>query len=202
VLPNWVSRSYNCLLFIRKNHNNSGSISARLKNKIIVKEGETIWLAWVFEDNPGVRYTDGWPGRAVSTEGWAYGMPSTFGSCSKSSYIYSIYADYIPTKAIGNTEVYATIFGNTDRRAMPFTMTEDGIMNSISIYHEGGSGDCLLAVYSDDSGSPDYRLAVTESTAINSTAGWQTIELKEPVFKSSSRSPRRTAKFFNYFHSC
>ena len=46
-----------------------------------------------------------------------------------------------------------------------------GVINSISIYHNGGSGNMLLAVYSDDDGQPYYRMAITESKAVNSTAG-------------------------------
>ena len=59
-------------------------------------------------------------------------------------------------------------------------MTEDGYIHSISIYHNGGSGDMLLAVYSDDEGEPDVLVSVTEETAVNSNAGWQTIELPGP----------------------
>jgi RHS repeat-associated protein len=58
-------------------------------------------------------------------------------------------------------------------------MSEDGVINSISIYHNGGSGNMLLAVYSDDDGEPYYRSAITESKAVNSTAGWQTVELTQ-----------------------
>ena len=92
------------------------------------------------------------------------------------------YANYTPAKVIGNADVYGSTDTSSYRMAMPYNMSEDGNINSISIYHEGGSGDCLLAVYTDDGyGEPDYRIAITESTAINSTAGFQTIELTEPL---------------------
>ena len=65
---------------------------------------------------------------------------------------------------IGNTEVFATISTVANRRAMPYTMPEDGSIQSISIYHEGGSGDLLLAVYSDVNDLPGQRLAITEET--------------------------------------
>jgi L-aminopeptidase/D-esterase-like protein len=34
-------------------------------------------------------------------------------------------------------------------------MTEDGMIHNVSIYHNGGSGDMLLAVYTDDNSLPD-----------------------------------------------
>ena len=39
----------------------------------------------------------------------------------------------------------------------------------------------LLGIYNDGDDEPYYCVAVTESTAVNSTAGWQTIELTEPI---------------------
>jgi len=47
---------------------------------------------------------------------------------------------------------------------MPFVLPEDGTIQSISIYHDGGSGGLLMGVYSDNSGLPDQRLAVIEET--------------------------------------
>jgi len=61
---------------------------------VYVAAGERIWLAWVFEQNPGIRYQSGSPGRAHSGQGWGGGMPELFGSSSTTNYIYSIYADY------------------------------------------------------------------------------------------------------------
>jgi hypothetical protein len=61
------------------------------------------------------------------------------------------------------------------------TMTENGVINSISIYHNGGPGDLLLAVYSDYEGAPASRLAATDVRAVNAAAGWQTIELTETL---------------------
>ena len=71
------------------------------------------------------------------------GMPSDFGSSSTSSWIYSIYADYIPVAIEGNTSVYSSSDTSANRTAVPYTMSEDGVINSISIYHNGGSGNML-----------------------------------------------------------
>ena len=62
---------------------------------VYVEEGERIWLAWLFEQNPGIRYQSGSPGRVHSSQDWSGGMPQLFGSGSTTNYIYSIYADYI-----------------------------------------------------------------------------------------------------------
>jgi hypothetical protein len=82
---------------------------------------------------------------------------------------------------MGNETVFASTSTMGNRRAMPFTMPEDGTIESITIYHEGGSGDVILAVY-DGQPLPDNRLAVTAQTAVQGSAGWQTIGLTTPVF--------------------
>ncbi len=253
-----------------------------LTNPVMVNSGEQIWLAWVFENNPGIRYDFGSPGRYESGETWSGGMPLNYGSGSQSGYIYSIYANYIPTPlstdppvapdgltatamssstiqltwndnsvaedsfmieraqniagpfvAINtvtfNTEIYidhgleeltqyfyrikaaniygsspyteiagattleqspfdfgnTTVFGSTstkaNRRAQHVTMPEDGAVQSVSIYHEGGTGDLIMAIYDDNAGVPDNRIAITAQTAINATEGWQEVNLTVPV---------------------
>jgi hypothetical protein len=64
-----------------------------------IPSGSRIWLAWVFENNPGVRYKYGTPGRAKSDELWIDGMPANYGSSTIENYIYSIYASYTPVRA-------------------------------------------------------------------------------------------------------
>jgi parallel beta-helix repeat protein len=157
-----------------------------LSGTISVKSGQTVWLSWVFQNNPGIRYTEGAPGRAASLNTWVNGMPSSFGTSTISNNKYSIYCNYKTTessvsKSIGNTEVYDNVINWANQLAMPVTLTETGNINSISIYHEGGTGNLLLAVYSDQNGYPSSRLGITASTIINSTAGWQTISLISPV---------------------
>jgi hypothetical protein len=72
----------------------AGWETANLISPVSISSGQKVWLAWVFEDFPGVRAEDGTPGRASSGSGWSGGMPSDFGSASISDYIYSIYATY------------------------------------------------------------------------------------------------------------
>jgi uncharacterized repeat protein (TIGR02543 family) len=151
-----------------------------------VAGGSTVWLAWVFQSNPGIAYQTGSPGRYQSSQTWSGGMPDPFGSGSQSSYIYSIYANYSPAGGptygtVGNTTIFGSTSVSANRRAMPFTMPEDGTIESVTMYHAGGSGGLILGVY-DGEGTPQNRLGVTDSTTINTGAGWQTIPLQSPVF--------------------
>jgi cysteine-rich repeat protein len=74
----------------------AGWVTVDLVSPVSVTSGQKVWLAWVFENNPGVRNEAGTPGRAQSSETWSSGMPTSFGSSSFSNYIYSIYATYAP----------------------------------------------------------------------------------------------------------
>jgi hypothetical protein len=84
--------------------------------------------------------------------------------------------DLIPN-VIGNTEVFDLTSTSANRRAQSVTVGESGEIQSISIYHNGGTGNLLLGVYSDASGSPESLLGVTPSTAINASEGWQAVSL-------------------------
>jgi hypothetical protein len=88
---------------------------------------------------------------------------------------------------IGNTEVFGLTSSSTNRRAIPVTFTEAGEIQSISVYHNAGSGNVMLGVYSDVAGFPSVQLGVTPSTAVNATAGWQTVTLTTPVTVTSGQ---------------
>ncbi len=230
-----------------------------LTSPAYVSGGSTVWLAWVFQSNPGIRYQTGSPGRFQSSQTWSGGMPDPFGSGSQTSYIYSIYANFTPsappqytltvntvgqgtvslnppggtydagtvvtltatpdsgwlfsiwsgdltgstnpttitmnsnktvtatfieegtTGTVGNETVFGSTSTSGYRRAMPFTMPENGTITSVTIYHAGGSGGLILGVY-DGASTPQNRLGVTNSTTINSSAGWQTINLTSPAY--------------------
>jgi hypothetical protein len=141
-------------------------------------------LSWVFENNPGIRYTIGKPGRAQSSGTWSEGMPATFGVSEMGDYNYSVYCSIsqLPAKElIGTSEVYTSVSTAPNRRAMPLTCNEAGMIQSISIYHNGGTGNVILGVYTEQSGLPCTQLGKTASTVINSKAGWQTVSLVNPV---------------------
>jgi len=233
----------------------TGWQTINLTSPAYVSGGTTVWLAWVYESNPGIRYQTGSPGRYQSSSTWSGGMPDPFGSGSQANYLYSIYANYSPggtptqytlttntvgsgsitlnppggtydsgtivtltadpdsgwqfdswsgalsgsqnpttitmdsnksvtatfteigtTGTVGNTSVFGSTSVSGYRRAMPFTMPENGTITSITMYHTGGSGSMILAVY-DGEGTPQNRLAVTAATAVSGSTGWQTINL-------------------------
>ena len=124
------------------------------------------------------------PGRAQSSGTWGGGMPETFGASTMADYSYSIYCSYSPlasVKTIGNTETYPSVSTAPNRRAVPVTFNTEGMIESISIYHNGGAGRVLMGVYADLAGLPSEQMGKTASTVINSTAGWQTVSLTSPV---------------------
>jgi uncharacterized repeat protein (TIGR02543 family) len=156
-----------------------------LTSPAFVAGGTTVWLAWVYETNPGIAYQSGTPGRVDAGVAWSGGMPNPFGSSTQADFLYSIYADYTPgggptQGTVGNTSVFGSTSVSANRRAMPFTMPEDGTIQSVTMYHEAGSGSMILAIY-DGAGSPQNRIAVTAATTVSGTAGWQTIDLTSPV---------------------
>jgi hypothetical protein len=77
-------------------HASEGWQTIEMTAPVFAGSGQTIWLAWVFENNPGIRYRSGTPGRAQSFDGWIGGMPLSYGTSSLKDYIYSIYAEYTP----------------------------------------------------------------------------------------------------------
>jgi uncharacterized repeat protein (TIGR02543 family) len=87
----------------------------------------------------------------------------------------------------GNTTVFSSISVAANRRAVPYTMPKTGQLQSISMYHQGGSGRMLLGVYADSPGRPGTRLGVTRSTTVNRNEGWQTIALSKAVSVSAGR---------------
>ncbi len=172
----------------------SGWQTVSLTDDVMVNSGQTVWLSWVFEKNPGVRYTSGTPGRAQSTSTWSDGMPATFGPATYSDYIYSVYCTYnydfevIDSLSLGNKKVYKSVSVQNNRRAMPLTFSEPAMIESITVYHEGGTGNLLYGVYSDESGNPSSLLGVTSVTPVNETSGWQTVSLTDDVMVNSGQT--------------
>lgn len=83
-------------------------------------------------------------------------------------------------KIIGHIVVFPEITTNRSLSAMPFTMRENGTIHSITMYHLGGTGRMILAVY-DGGDFPGNRLSLTPETNVSSSDGWQTIDLASPV---------------------
>ncbi len=162
-----------------------------LASPVSVSSGQKVWLSFVFQNSVAVRYEAGTPGRAMSSQTWSAGMPDEFGVSGVSNYNFSVYCNYTPVevneKPLGNTVVYNTNSTAANRRAIPVTFNENGEINSISVYHNGGSGNMLLGVYADVAGKPASRLGVTSSVAVKAAEGWQTVALASPVSVSSGQ---------------
>jgi len=82
---------------------------------------------------------------------------------------------------IGTLETYPEITLHDTLCAELFIMPEDGTLQTISIYHEGGRGQMLLGVYLGD-GAPDLLISMTSLTPVSASAGWQTVALLDPVW--------------------
>ena len=76
-------------------------------------------------------------------------------------------------ETVGITTVFPGDYDSLSRRAVPFPMPEDGTITSVAMFHDGGSGGMILAVY-DNGGDdkPNNRIAITAETATNPSAGW------------------------------
>lgn len=183
---NGVPSSRLATTFSTQVNSTAGWQTIPITTPVNVSAGQKVWLTFVFQSNPGIRYKAGTPGRAHSNDGWTSGMPEDFGPSSFTDYTYSIYCGFQPEKKIanktlGNTDVYTLTSTTPNRRAVPVIFNEPGIVNSISIFHNGGTGNVLLGIYSDQNGTPSSRLATTLTTQVNSTEGWQTIPITTPV---------------------
>ena len=84
-------------------------------------------------------------------------------------------------KTLGNTSILGSNTTAVNRRAAPYTVTDTGYIESITMYHTGGGDDMYLAVYDDNSGSPNNQLGITAQTAVSASTGWQTIDLVDSV---------------------
>lgn len=82
---------------------------------------------------------------------------------------------------LGITTIGTSDSKHATRRAMPYTMSEDGILQSITMHIAGGTGDVQLGVYADNNGVPGNKVGQTNVTVVRSTRGWQTVSLQSPV---------------------
>lgn len=87
---------------------------------------------------------------------------------------------------LGYKVVFGTVRTGTFSAWQGFPVGETGDIKSISIYHDGGSGNILVGVYDNANQSsafyderyyPRNRLAVSLPTALSATEGWQTVPL-------------------------
>lgn len=80
---------------------NNGWQTIDLITPVNVADSQQVWLAWVFESNPGIYYASGTPGRVDSDNSWNNKMPELWGDSAKpSDYVYSIFANLLPTDTL------------------------------------------------------------------------------------------------------
>ena len=179
----------------------AGWQNVTLTSPITVTVGQTVWLSWQFQNPISTRYSVGTPGRAQSTKTWTGEMPVSFGPSINADYRYSIYCTYVlanqPTGTLGETEVYNSIAKLPYLRAMPVTFSENATITNISIYHDGGNGNLLLGVYSDQSNTPSSLLGATTSTTVNLSAGWQNVKLTSPITVTAGQTVWLSWQFQN-----
>jgi uncharacterized repeat protein (TIGR02543 family) len=109
-------------------------------------------------------------------------VTNSAGSDTKTKTDYITVQVTLPT--VGNTQVLPQTSTSANRRAMPFTMPEDGTITRVTMHHTGGGGSMILGVYDGTSSAPANRIGVTPVTGVNGSTGWQTINLTDSVFVS------------------
>jgi len=157
----------------------NGSVT-KTPNQTSYTSGTTVTLQAT--PNSGYVFT-GWSGDLTGTTN-----PATITMNSNKSVTANFTASAgSTTKTIGTTTVLPNVTKDARRQAMPYTMPEAGRLQSISMYHEVGSGQMILGVYADSSGKPGSRLGVTSSTTVSGTQGWQRVNLQSPVSVSAGQ---------------
>lgn len=116
-----------------------------------------------------------------------------FNNVTKTSFIVTL-LDTVPPRieynylslTVGNTEVFGSKANTTQRRAVPYYPTDNGIISHIHIFH--GASDTtsiILGVYTDKDGKPDSLLTKTEKVLMNGIEGWQRVPvIHTATFKS------------------
>ena len=72
----------------------AGWQTVSLTSPVSVTSGQKVWLSFVFQNNPGVRFTTGSPGRALSSNTWTQGLPVSFGTSTIKTANYSVFCNY------------------------------------------------------------------------------------------------------------
>jgi len=131
-------------------NSSAGWQTVNLGSPVLISAGQTVWLAWVFQSNPGIRYMAGSSGRANSPASWAGGMPTSFGTSTMANYIYSIYCTYSTggAKSVNFLQAIETDSQDTDEDhflVYPNPTTEKVM---VSWSHEYDTGLVLILVNS------------------------------------------------------
>jgi hypothetical protein len=80
----------------------------------------------------------------------------------------------------GIVDVFPGVSSTALRRAQKI-ICPVGYIESASMYHNGGTGNFILAAYTDNAGKPDVLLGKSASIPINASAGWQTLPMESLI---------------------
>ncbi|WP_299443646.1 S8 family serine peptidase [uncultured Aquimarina sp.] len=107
----------------------------------------------------------------------------TAGNVSGNSTVINVTTTAIPTQlfTVGTITIGDRNIATTNRRAMPYIMPENGVLQSMVIHLAASGGDMQLGVYSDNNGEPGAKLGQTSEVTADSSAGWQTVSLESPI---------------------
>lgn len=171
-----------------------------LETPVHVTANQNIYLAWLYETNPGIYYGTGTPGRVDGATTWTSGMPATWGAtASQTNYLYNIKAIYT-VDPIGNVAPVAVANGpynGTVNTAVSFSSNgsydPDGSIASYA-WTFGDGGTSTLANPSHTyttAGTYNVSLTVTdnegETGTSSTTATITTVQV--PVLTSIVVSP-------------
>ncbi|MFH1460770.1 MAG: fibronectin type III domain-containing protein [Candidatus Omnitrophota bacterium] len=88
--------------------NTTGWQTITLLNPVHAENAETIWIAWLYSVNPGIRYTTGEPSAYACGDNWdSLGgtMPANFPASGDSTVIASLYINYVQNQPPHITEL-------------------------------------------------------------------------------------------------
>ncbi len=165
--------------------------TTQLLEGVPVQPNQRIWLAWVYENNPGIPYEEGLPGRAISADLWDQAMPAAFGESFFAQYHYSIYATYVsndtsppvPDPMEWETEPYATGARSVAMVAQP---ADD--LNGVQYYFAETSGN----PGGDDSGWRDSRF-YTDAGLLPTTAYSYTVKARDKSLAANETATANVA---------
>jgi hypothetical protein len=107
---------------------------------------------------------------------------------SKTTHDYLVWAVRGGTRAVGLTSIGTSPGSQSLRRVEQLTMPEAGFVQSITLYHEAGSGSIYLAIYDIDAGdNVGNRLTDVVSQTVSAVDGWQTFMLNSPLLVSAGQ---------------
>lgn len=92
-------------------------------------------------------------------------------------------SESVSSEHIEGIDLHAVLAGSNIILAQKWIMTQDMVIDSVSVYHQTGAvSNVVVGIYDDNSGSPDNRIAVSgDLPIILGSTDWHTYMLTTPV---------------------